>query len=56
MVSTPTTAFKDMTLCSLVLGYQCFIVTVEVTLVTIYETTWYNIPEYDSLNIPAQIS
>jgi len=45
MVSTTTTAFKDMTLCSLVLSYQCFTMTVKVTLVTIYETTWYNITE-----------
>ena len=28
----------------------------KVTLVTIYETKWYNIPVYDSLKFPAQIS
>jgi hypothetical protein len=56
MVSITIAAFKNMTPCSLVLGYQCFTVTVKVTLVTIYESTWYNIPELDSLNVQAQIS
>jgi hypothetical protein len=56
MVSITIAAFKNTTPCSLVLDYQCFTVTVKVTLVTNYETTWYDIPEYDSLNVQAQIS
>lgn len=56
VVRTTIIAFKDMAPHSLVHGYECFTMTVKVSLVTIYQTTWHNIPEYDSLNIQAQIS
>jgi hypothetical protein len=41
IVSTKITVFKDMAPSSLVYSYQCFAMTVKVSLVTIYQTTWH---------------